>query len=295
MNIGIIGHRGFIGSNLTIMLGNLGYSIFPVSLREPTVYDNWNIALKSIPVKLDYVIHAAGKADVSASFSDPENDFQNNTKLVFDIIDALRKSHHKSAGFIFLSSAAVYGNPVLLPVAASALTNPISPYGFHKATAELLVKSFCRCFGMRGISLRIFSAYGEGNRKQVLWELCKKCIHPADHYLMVEGTGEETRDFIHLSDIAEQIILLIQNARFEGEAYNIGNGIEISIKQVASLIADEMNMLGVKYSQTSRKGYPTKWKADISFMEMLGYHQKIFINDGIKAYCNWFKEIRENV
>jgi UDP-glucose 4-epimerase len=82
--------------------------------------------------------------------------------------------------FLLLSSAAVYGNPQTLPVGEDQPVAPLSPYGFHKRQAELLVEEFARIYGLKGAVARIFSAYGPGLRRQVIWDICDRLLAGSD-------------------------------------------------------------------------------------------------------------------
>jgi UDP-glucose 4-epimerase len=295
MNIAITGYRGFIGSSLVRLYERAGFTVSCLNLPPSRQDSNaFMIELSRIEKNLDLIIHAAGIADVRQSFTRPENDFNSNTDAVFIILNALRQSKHVNTRFILLSSAAVYGEPAVLPVSTSHPIQPISPYGYHKAMAELLLKSFYVCYGMKTASLRIFSAYGENNKKQVLWELCSRAHNASGQVLEVIGTGEETRDFIYIEDIFSQINIVATKALFNGEAYNSGNGQEVEIRKIAYEIAKNMNIVEVGFTKQQIQGYPSKWAADISFMTEHGYIPSVSIEEGISRYCNWFRQLHDN-
>ena len=101
----------------------------------------------------------------------------------------------------------------------------------HKLMAEQICQEFNRFWGIRTCCLRIFSAYGPRLKKQLLWDIYQK-IKKNDE-LVLYGTGNETRDFIYISDIIRIIDMVIQKAEFRGEALNIANGKQIKIKDIA--------------------------------------------------------------
>ncbi len=90
-------------------------------------------------------------------------------------------------------------------------------------------------YGEKTGSLRVFSAYGAGLRKQIFWDMSQKM---KSSEAVFWGTGEETRDFIHVCDIARVIELCIEHATFLGECINVANGIQISIRESAELFAN---------------------------------------------------------
>ena len=120
------------------------------------------------------------------------------------LLETLR-TYLPSCRFVFLSSAAVYGNPQQLPSPRRSPCHPISPYGYHKYICEMLCREYGSIYSIKSSVLRIFSAYGERLRKQVIFDLCRKFSDPALKTVEVYGTGDETRDFIHARDIAQAI------------------------------------------------------------------------------------------
>ena len=118
----------------------------------------------------DVLIHCAGRASVPAAMQDPHADFHDGPVLTFELLDALRQNLPECA-FILLSSAAVYGNPSRLPVSEDALLQPVSAYGYHKWQSEMMCAEFANVFGLRTASARVFSAYGPGLRRQVIWDI----------------------------------------------------------------------------------------------------------------------------
>ena len=230
-------------------------------------------------------VHCAGRASVGLSMSDPAADFRGNAALTFEVLDALRQ-HAPQCRFLLLSSAAVYGNPASLPVAEDHPIAPLSPYGYHKRQAELLCEEFSRIHGLPTASARIFSAYGPGLRRQVVWDICEKALTTGQ--LTLHGTGGESRDFIHAADIARALHLLAEKASCEGEIYNLASGRETSI---AGLAAQLLAALGVEarpeFDQHATSGDPLHWRADISKISALGFQPSISLEQGLRATATW--------
>jgi dTDP-glucose 4,6-dehydratase/UDP-glucose 4-epimerase len=145
-------------------------------------------------------------------------------------------------------------------------------------------------FDIKTCSLRIFSAYGEGLKKQLFWDLYQKAKTGSPITLF--GTGIESRDFIYINDLVEAIFLVAQYADFNGQAINIANGREILIKDCISAFYGLFDR-DVKYSfiGESRPGDPNNWVADISALKQLGYQQKHELTEGLKKYYEWIKAI----
>jgi UDP-glucose 4-epimerase len=235
--------------------------------------------------------HAAGPASVPASVAEPAADFRASVPVMMELLDAVRRSK-APARVIYLSSAAVYGNPAALPVPEDAPRSPISPYGFHRMMCEDLIAEFVRVYGLRACSVRIFSAYGPGLRRQVLWDVSQQALHASE--VVMQGMGDETRDFVHAADVARGICAVIDGGTFRGEAYNLAGGSETSIRHVAELLC---LMLGrrmpVRFSGTSRPGDPIHWRADIRRIQALGYSPQVAIDDGVAVYATWVRAERE--
>ncbi len=233
-------------------------------------------------------INCSGAASVPDSLKNPSRDFELNTHNVFKLLTAI-KDYNKDCKFINLSSAAVYGNPESLPIVESQKLGPVSPYGTHKLMAEMICKEFSDYYGLNTVSLRIFSAYGEGLKKQLFWDLHKKVLNAEE--ISLWGTGDESRDFIHVVDLIQIVKLVLDNATFEGEAINAANGKEIFIKDAVSTYYDNFSMpIAHGFSGKGRKGDPSNWVADISTITKFGYVQSITFTEGLKRYHQWVEK-----
>jgi UDP-glucose 4-epimerase len=232
-----------------------------------------------------YCIHCAGRASVPQSIQEPFTDFEAGPMLTAHLLDVLRR-HAPKCRLIFLSSAAVYGNPRSLPVDELQVPAPISPYGFHKWQSELLCREFAGVFGLPTATVRIFSAYGPGLRRQVLWDICRQLL--VEGRLKLRGTGNETRDFIHARDIALAVLTLVANAPLNGEVYNLASGCETSIQQLARLVAASLGSPAIpSFDGVVPRGDPLRWRADISKIQNLGFVPTTRLEDGIKSYAQW--------
>ncbi len=236
----------------------------------------------------DVILHCAGSANVGASVVNPMADLDGNLHSLYQLLLAL-KSFEKRPKLIFFSSAAVYGNPKQLPVRETDALAPISPYGVHKLMCEELCRYYNRVHGYRTRAIRIFSAYGSGLRKQLLWDIYQKYQNTGEIRLF--GTGDETRDFIHVSDIMRAIELILAYDGGE-EVFNVANGEEVSIRELAELYAAELGEDAgiVTFSGETKVGDPQNWRADISLLKKTGYQKQTELKSGIADYVNWVKK-----
>lgn len=235
----------------------------------------------------DVVLHCAGSANVGASVVNPMADLDGNLHSLYQLLLAL-KSFAKKPKIIFLSSAGIYGNPSRLPIREGDAPAPISPYGLHKRMGEQLCDYYNRVHGYRIRSVRIFSAYGNGLRKQLLWDIYQK--YQSTGRINLFGTGDETRDFIHIFDILQAIELIVDYDGAE-EVFNVANGEEISIRKLANTYA---RVLGesesiVSFNGEAKVGDPQNWRADIGLLKKIGYAKQIGLDAGIERYVNWVR------
>ena len=291
----IIGSKGFIGSHCAEYF-KTKYEVWTcdvvVDYNESNyivlnpVNENFEDLFKS--KKFDLCINCSGAASVPDSYSNPERDFTLNTYNVFKQLEAIRK-YNPECRFINLSSAAVYGNPVALPVKESQKLNPISPYGIHKKLAENICEEFQKMFGINTCSLRIFSAYGPGLKKQLFWDLDRKI--KKTNQVELFGTGKETRDFIYISDLIKAIEFIALRTSFKGEAINIGNGIQITIEEAVATYSENFSKKKeYRFLGENRQGDPTNWMADIQKLKEFGYSQEVSLKQGLQNYYQWVIE-----
>ena len=296
MNILIIGSKGFIGSHC-VKYFSKKHNVWECDVVTDYVNKNYfiidatNADYSNIfqEQQFDLCINCSGASSVPDSFKKPQRDFILNTVNVHKQLDAIRQYNAKCK-FINLSSAAVYGNPQNLPINEFQSTNPISPYGVHKKMAEDVCKLFYEQFKVKCCSLRIFSAYGEGLKKQLFWDLYLK--GKTNSNVVLHGTGNESRDFIHISDILLAIDCVINKGDFKSEVINVANGAEVSIKTVAILFYKIYNssISNISFGGVERKGDPINWSADISKLKGLNYSQKVNIKEGLERYIKWIRE-----
>ena len=295
MNILIIGAKGFIGSHAVTYFSK-HHKVWQCDVVTDYVASNYiNVDATNADYtdifnkyKFDVCINCSGAASVPDSLKNPQRDFMLNVANVFKQLDAIRKYQPKCK-YINMSSAAVYGNPVYLPIDENHPLNPISPYGVHKKLAEDICKSFFDNYQIPTCSIRIFSAYGKGLKKQLFWDLHKKAKN--NNTVSLFGTGNESRDFIHVAALIDAINLIIGKETFANSIINVANGIELTIKNVSelfySIYKPEVN---IKFEGQERLGDPSNWVADISKLKALGFKENVSIKHGLKLYAEWLKE-----
>jgi len=297
----ITGCHGFIGSSVADYAIRHGHHVFGVDRAEQhgavIGMDVLHCALDQpefIDLLAEYqpdtVVHAAGSASVGYSFTEPREDFHIAVGTWGALLDAIRKADLRPT-VIFPSSAAVYGNPQRLPVSEQDPLRPISPYGFHKVICEQLAQEYVRCFGFHVVAARLFSTVGPRQHRLLVWELFRQAVE--DHSsVTIQGSGLESRDFLHIEDIAEYFLGLTER-RSEGFlAVNIGSGIATSVREVADHILKSVG--STRRIVTLNKelpGDPKTWEADVSLLHSLVPHRPRAIHEAIGACVDrWLLE-----
>lgn len=299
----VTGCNGFLGSYLARELSGHGWDVHGVD-RNTVRHGGLDAAGKvrfhclNLPaedfqglltcVGPEVIVHAAGPASVPNSLVNPVSDFEQATSSLLCILDAVRKAG-VATRIVFLSSAAVYGNPSSLPVPETAALNPISPYGFHKLACEQLIDEYRTVFGLEGCSIRVFSAYGLGLRRQVLWDVSQRMLKESEICLL--GKGNETRDFIHAFDVARGVRTVIESGGASSTVFNLASGCETNLAELAGLLANALEVTPrIRFSGSRRKGDPARWCADITRLTDLGYSPTVSLMDGVRDYARWVSQ-----
>lgn len=289
----VIGSKGFIGRNCVEHFKKK-YDVWECDVILDYTDNSNYIAIDSVDSDFlevfhrehfDICINCSGAASVPFSIEKPFNDFRLNTLNVYKLLEAIR-TLQPECKFITMSSAAVYGNPKSLPIKESLPVAPVSPYGYHKVMAEKICDEYSRFWNINTCCLRIFSAYGAGLRKQIMWDLYNK--FKTNDIVELWGTGNETRDFIHVKDIVTAIEIVINHSNFKGDIINVANGKQIKISTIAETFKESLNSdKEICFNNVTRPGDPLNWEANIDVLKSFGYQKTIELKEGIKDYITW--------
>ncbi len=248
-------------------------------------------AVQSLLARLqpDAVVHLAAPSSVPQSMQSPLADFRGQLLPAAHLFEAVRLAA-PAARLILVSSAAVYGDPAALPVAEDTPLKPISAYGFHKLQQELLADEYVALYGLRVCKARIFSTYGENLRRLAVWDIASRVLSGSHE---VRGTGEETRDYLDVRDVARTLVCLAQHGAFRGEPVNVAAGEEVSIRTLAFEI---FRLLGIKasprFTGETIAGNPRRWRADVRALLALGCVPGRW-TDGLARTLQWIREQKE--
>jgi len=298
----IIGGAGFIGTHIVSELSKSGWQVYAVDRaifsqgqRRKVHYQIMELPDSSFArllkeVKPAWLIFSAGSPFVRQSIKNPYGDFSQSTHTYFWVLDQLRL-FSPNTKVIFLSSAAVYGNPPSLPVNENTPLNPITPYGYHKLLCEKVSEEFKNLYNINTVNFRIFSVFGPGLRRQVIWDIVTKFLSPTGKQVILFGTGQESRDFLSIEDVAVSIRLALESPDPLPLSINLGSGEEITITELANNVN---YILGISktihFSGTEDKGMPTRWKADVSQLKSLGLYYYSDFDRKLKNTVEWIRE-----
>lgn len=240
-----------------------------------------NILMKNT----DAVIHCAAQISVSQSIEDPAFDADNNIMGTLNLLNAARKSDIKR--FIYFSSAAVYGNPVRLPVDELHPQDPMSPYGVSKLSGEKYALAFNKAYGLPATVIRPFNIYSPRQDPANPYSgVISKFIDRVSQGKppVIFGDGSATRDFVSVHDVVDMVMLMMENDAAIGKVFNCGSGNVTRIDELARTIISLYGNDGmVPELQPERPGDIKYSCADISFAKQtLGYMPKVKLVDGLK-------------
>lgn len=295
MNILIIGSNGFIGKSLYNYLSS-SYNVYGLDVVESNQKKFSQIISISEIENLeginsfDFIINASGSTDVKRSNELPLNDFEKNTLNVYEILSIIKTKSPRSK-FINISSGAVYGNKNSAAIETDKL-NPVSTYGFNKKMAENICEHFYNQFKISSYSLRIFSAYGPGLKRQLFWDLYKKSLKT--NQIELYGDSTDYRDFIYIDDICEFIKIIIEKNISGYHVFNLSSGMLTTIESAVKCFCNILDKnLKYSFSGNSLQGYPKGVFGDISKAKKIGFIPKYTLKQGLKKTIEWIKEQKQ--
>lgn len=273
MKILVTGSRGFIGGSFGVFAARAGHEVLGISRSSqaahgwPAAHLQADVAQADLAKTIrdfapDLVLHGAGSASVGHSLNTPLDDLKASLLTWATVLDGVRRSGLKPV-VLFPSSAAVYGNPAHLPVREDAPSAPISPYGFHKMACELAAREYAQCFGLRIIVCRLFSVFGPGQRRLLVWEIFRQLL-TENKTVWLDGSGEETRDYLHVDDASAAMLQLGAQPSAEGCVFvNVASGRELSVRALAERLCVHAGVeKNIECRHHHRPGDPLHWRAD---------------------------------
>ncbi len=301
--IWITGARGFIGRHLSTCVASrgdrvsgLGHGAWPDADAGKWGVDHWingdihasNLqTLKQKTGAPDFVFHLAGGSSVGMALTAPHEDFTRTVVSTANLLEWVRQESPRSVTVV-ASSAAVYGAGHEGPIAESAIPSPYSPYGQHKLMMENLCRSYGTSYGLQTVVARLFSVYGPGLKKQLLWDLCAR-LKAEGGDIELGGTGRELRDWVEVSDAARALDHVRDFSLIDAPVFNVGTAQPVSVRNVSEcVLAAWPNVSAVGFSGKQRAGDPFSLVADNRRLLATGFAFKVQADEGIRRYVEWY-------
>ncbi len=293
----ITGGAGFVGSNLTDKLVELGAQVTvlddlftgsianiehfdQVTFIEGSVLDH-NLVEKLIK-ESKHIFHLAAR-NIIISTKDPLEDCKTNIMGTLNVLLAARKFGIKEKIVVYASSASVYGNPKHLLISEEDAKNTLSPYSVSKLSGENYCYAFYESYGLKTVILRYSNVYGKGqNAKNPYCGVVAKFFDSCKtgEPIIIHGDGEQTRDYTYVQDTVEATLLAGLSERGIGRIYNVGTGFETSV----NALADKIKSL-----------YPTHIKSEyIDLRSIDNIRRRVLNIENIRRDLRWVPKFNIN-
>jgi len=290
----VTGGCGFIGSHIVDRLLQEGHSVhvldnFTTGRLENLAHqnENKNLMIHQVDIRdkkliwpifegVDYVFHLAALADIVPSIQKPEEYYTSNVLGTFNVLECARDAGVRK--LVYAASSSCYGIPDEYPTKETADIRPQYPYALTKRLGEETVLHWGQVYGLPVVSLRLFNVYGTRSRTSGTYGavfgvfLAQKL---AGKPFTVVGTGEQTRDFTYVTDVADAFYHAAMSD-IVNDMFNVGSGGTYSVNRLCELLGGEITHI------PKRPGEPDCTFADTSkIKKMLGWKAKITLEEGV--------------
>jgi len=299
MKVLITGGAGFIGSHVADRLIDEGYDVAIVDNLSTGKKENINPKARFYQIDIEspdleevfkkerpaYVNHHAAQIDVRRSVSDPIFDATTNVLGTINLLQCCIKYNVKKV--IYASSGgAIYGEQRIFPAPEDHPLSPVSPYGITKLVGEHYLRFYKATYGLDYVSLRYANVYGQrqdpGGEAGVVAIFIGKMLNGSQP--IINGDGEQTRDFVYVDDVARANILALREDIRAG-IFNIGTGVETSINQLFDILKRLINPKVERLYGPPKKGEQRRSVLDITrAKEVMHWRPLVSLDEGIE-YC----------
>ncbi len=305
MKVLITGGAGFIGSHVADALIRAGHTVAIVDdlstgnrawLPPKAAFYELDIRSEELggvfaAERPDAVSHLAAQASVGRSVSDPAFDASVNIGGGLNVLDCCRRFDVRR--MIYSSSGgAGYGDTDLIPTSEDHPTRPASPYGITKVAMEQYLEAWGALWGLTGVSLRYANVYGPRQNPHgeagVVAIFCSRLL--AGQPLVINGDGLQTRDFVHVSDVAAANLLALERADVAGRV-NIGTGVETSVNAICDGLSKAAGSRVETVHAPERPGEQRRSCLSPKLAErLLGWRPTVLLDDGLAQTLEHFRK-----
>jgi UDP-glucose 4-epimerase len=298
----VTGGAGFIGSNVVKLLLDDGHEVVILDNLSTGYRENIDALpqaafvegdvrdeelVSKLMQRVEVVFHLAASVGNRRSIDNPILDSQINVIGTLNVLEGARQADVRKV--VYSSSAGIFGELKHLPIAEDHPTEPDTPYGVSKLSAEKLCLVYAHLYPLEAVCLRYFNVYGVNQRYDAygnVMPIFARWLLNGEP-LVIYDDGEQTRDFVNVRDVARANFLAAQADGVSG-TFNIASGTAITINKLADLMrALGEQDVGVEY-KPPRKGDVRHSLADISKAgRLLDFRPNVDIEDGLKEYIAW--------
>lgn len=306
MKILVTGGAGFVGSNLVDSLLETEHRVSVIDnlstgkkeyINKKTkfycadILDDINFIFKK--EKPEIVIHAAAQVMLRESIKNPIHDAKTNILGTLNVLEACRKNNVKKIIYTSTGGARV-GEPEYLPVDEKHPINPSSPYGISKHTAEHYIQMYTQLYGLEHLIFCFGNVYGprdDSKTGRVISTLIEKMINGESP--TIYGDGNQTRDFIYVSDLAKFITNSLEKNP-KHKLFHLANGVQVSVNEIFNELKRLLDFKGKANYVEAIKGEIRDIVLDTTLAQKeLGWKPKHYLNQGLKETVKYFKNIRK--
>lgn len=298
----VAGHRGLVGSAVVRSLKSQGFeNLILRSHKELDLTEQGAVRSFFDEARPQAVIMAAARVGgIQANNSHPAEFLRDNLLIQDNVIDAAYRSGVEK--FVFLGSSCIYPKMAPQPIKEDCLlTGPLEPtnewYAIAKIAGIKMCQAYRREYGFNTIALMPTNLYGPGDNfdlqnSHVLPALIRK-FHEAkcrnDKSVEIWGTGTPRREFLHVDDLADAVLYLLQ--KYDAEPIvNIGWGKDLTIRELAENIMSAIGYSGTLIFDHSKPDGTPRKLLEVSRLHNLGWRPRITLQEGIESTYAWFKE-----
>ena len=302
----ITGGAGFLGMHLVEYWTNAGHKVSVLNTKSkrssgfvnsfhPDVKIIWgNVedyeTVKNSVKGKDLVVHLAAKVNVDQSVVSPRDYLTTNLDGTINILEAARVFGVK---VIYESSREIYGDMPQSPVNEDSQLKPKSPYALSKAVADSICYGYYTSYKLQIMILRSCNVYGSNQRAGKLGAFIPRLVEQALNggELTIYGSGNQRREYIHVSDLVRAHDLIINKGDFSGNIINIGTNQYYSVNQIAEKISQRLSAKIVHIE--SRQGEIPGFVLDSSLIKSMGFVPKVDFWEGLDEYIDYCKKVRK--
>lgn len=298
----VAGGAGFLGSRIVHKLAaKFPAHIFIPRKKEYNLVQSEAVRKLYLDSRADIVIHAAADVGgIEANRVNPATFFYNNLMMGAQLMEYGRQ--HGVEKFVAIGTICAYPKYTPVPFKESDLWNGYpeetnAPYGLAKKMLLVQAQAYRQQYGFNAIYLLPVNLYGPGDNfdpdtSHVIPAMIKKCVDAVQNrssQIVLWGSGSPTREFLHVEDAAEGILLAAEHYN-DGAPVNIGAGFEIRVKDLAQMIARLTGFTGEIVWDTSKPdGQPRRWLDTTKAEELFGFRARVALEDGLRATIEWYK------